>query len=63
MHSTDTMATWSTGMSCSVRASVSPLPALRAREEAMALCRPPITGFTSLISVQMAETAIAPAPV
>jgi hypothetical protein len=51
------------GMSRSVIGSVSALPALRAREAAIAPARPLMTtGFTSFSSVQIAETPIAPAP-
>jgi len=39
-----------------------PLPALRAREAAIALARPLATGFTSFSNVQIADTPIAPAP-
>src|SRR5437667_296383 len=50
------------GMSRSVIGSVSALPALRARDAAIALVRPRATGFTNLSNVQIAETPIAPAP-
>jgi len=50
------------GMSRSVIGSVSALPALRAREAAIALASPRATGLTNLSSVQIAETPIAPAP-
>src|SRR5213593_629702 len=50
------------GMSRSVIGSVSALPALRAREAAIALASPLATGCTNFSSVQIAETPIAPAP-
>ena len=50
------------GMSRSVIGSVSALPALRARDAAIAPARPLATGLTSLSNVQIAETPIAPAP-
>ena len=50
------------GMSCSVRGSVLPCPALRARDDAIAEESPLITGLTSLASVQIAATPIVPAP-
>ncbi len=57
-----TPATQPIGRSCSVRGSVAPWPALRTREAAIAEARPVATGLTSLISVQIAATAMAPAP-
>src|SRR6185295_17515563 len=42
--------------------NVSALPAFRARDAAIALASPLVTGLTSLRSVQIAETPIAPAP-
>src|SRR5262249_7482724 len=42
--------------------SVSALPAFRARDAAIAPASPLATGLTSLRSVQIAETPIAPAP-
>ena len=48
------------GMSRSVIGSVSAFPALRARDAAIAPARPLATGLTSLSSVQIAETPIAP---
>ena len=62
MHTNVTIPTMPIGMSRSVIGSVSALPALRAREAAIALARPLATGFTSFSSVQIAETPIAPAP-
>ena len=50
------------GISRSVIGSVSPLPAFRARDAAMAPASPLATGFTNFNSVQIAETPIAPAP-
>ncbi|MEJ0042161.1 MAG: hypothetical protein WDM81_08050 [Rhizomicrobium sp.] len=42
--------------------SLSSAPGARARAEAMVLISPPTTGRASLISVQIAATAMAPAP-
>src|SRR6476646_6639445 len=50
------------GMSRSVIGKVSALPAFLARDAAIALASPLATGLTSLRSVQIAETPIAPAP-
>jgi len=56
------MPTWPIGMSCSVRGSECSVPALRALEARIAPARPPITGLTSLASVQIAATPMVPAP-
>src|SRR5262245_28235590 len=57
-----TSPTMPIGMSRSVIGSVSALPAFRARDAAIAPASPLATGLTSLRSVQIAETPIAPAP-
>src|SRR5205814_9900090 len=62
MQTNVTTPTMPIGISRSVIGSVSALPALRAREAAIALVRPRATGFTNLSNVQIAETPIAPAP-
>src|SRR5205814_8083225 len=62
MQTNVTTPTMPIGMSRSVIGSVSALPALRARDAAIALVRPRATGFTNLSNVQIAETPIAPAP-
>ena len=50
------------GISRSVIGNVSALPALRARDAAIAPASPLATGFTNFSNVQIAETPIAPAP-
>src|SRR5437773_10771767 len=62
MHANVESPTMPIGISRSVIGSVSPLPALRARDAAIALARPLATGFTNLSKVQTADTPIAPAP-
>ena len=62
MQTSVIMPTMPIGMSRSVIGSVSALPALRAREAAIAPARPLTTGLTSFSKVQIAETPIAPAP-
>src|SRR5437763_16997260 len=62
MHAKVTRPTIPIGMSRSVIGSVSLLPALRAREAAIALARPLATGLTSFSNVQIADTPLAPAP-
>src|SRR5438552_3997684 len=62
MQTNVTTPTMPIGISRSVIGSVSALPALRARDAAIALVRPRATGFTNLSNVQIAETPIAPAP-
>src|SRR5437899_12977697 len=62
MQTNVTTPTMPIGISRSVIGSVSALPALRARDAAIALVGPRATGFTSLSNVQIAETPIAPAP-
>src|SRR6266581_3949204 len=61
MQTSVTRPTIPIGISRSVIGNVSALPALRAREAAIALARPLATGFTNFSSVQIAETPIAPA--
>src|SRR2546428_9387520 len=62
MQTNVTTPTMPIGMSRSVIGSVSALPALRARDAAIAPERPRATGFTNLSKVQTADTPIAPAP-
>src|SRR5437899_10401175 len=62
MQTSVTTPTMPIGMSRSVIGSVSALPALRARDAAIALARPLISGFASFNQVQIAEIPIAPAP-
>src|SRR4029078_12244596 len=62
MQTSVTTPTMPIGMSRAVIGSVSARPAFRARDAAIALARPLATGITSLRSVQIAETPIAPAP-
>ena len=62
MQTNVTTPTMPIGMSRSVIGNVSAWPALRARDAAIALVRPRVTGFTNLSNVQIAETPIAPAP-
>src|SRR5438034_11266934 len=62
MHANVESPTMPIGISRSVIGSVSPLPALRARDAAIAPARPLATGFTNLSKVQTADTPIAPAP-
>ena len=62
MQANETNATQPIGMSCSVRGSRAALPAARAREAAMAVRRPAITGLTSFASVHTAATPMVPAP-
>ena len=62
MHANVTRPTMPIGMSRSVIGSVSALPALRARDAAIALAKPLTSGFPSFNKVQIAEIPIAPAP-
>src|SRR5256886_5862680 len=62
MQANVTRPTMPIGISRSVIGSVSALPALRARDAAIAPARPLATGFTNLSNVQTADTPIAPAP-
>src|SRR5437763_14255549 len=62
MHANVESPTIPIGISRSVIGSVSALPALRARDAAIAPARPRATGFTNLSKVQTADTPIAPAP-
>ena len=62
MQASVTKPTIPIGMSRSVIGNVSALPALRARDAAIALARPLISGFASFNKVQIAEIPIAPAP-
>src|ERR1041385_797301 len=62
MHAKVTRPTMPIGISRSVIGSVSDLPALRARDAAIALARPLVRGFASFNRVQIAEIPIAPAP-
>src|SRR5207248_10649627 len=62
MQANVTRPTMPIGISRSVIGSVSALPALRARDAAIAPARPLATGFTNLSKVQTADTPIAPAP-
>src|SRR5207253_11306397 len=62
MQANVTMPTMPIGMSRSVIGSVSALPALRARDAAIALVSPLATGLINLSKVQIADTPIAPAP-
>src|SRR6184192_4823010 len=62
MQASVTKPTIPIGMSRSVIGNVSALPALRARDAAIALARPLISGFASFNKVQIAEMPIAPAP-
>src|SRR5262249_4910970 len=62
MQTSVTRPTIPIGMSRSVIGNVSALPALRARDAAIALARPLIRGLASFNKVQIAEIPIAPAP-